>query len=368
VNYEEFDSPSTDIISFTYKAVKIYPDGSENKDDTLIRGIDESVLIYFPGHEILLKDEENVEQTKKKLNPITNVINGGNMAAGVNSSNRLADVNAVSSKTGTNLYTTVSNNDKLTKLYSKYQRQQAIDKTIYKYFDNMQSFVHSVMPQIIDILKTYLKVCEKLDIQQYRLNAENKQSILSRFGIIPNQNKTAFQQKLVDQYKEVRSNIEIFNLTTIDGNSILTKLSNNNVDKSTILEIGKEIINHMNDVNNVWTMAKTIYVNSSDYLLKNANTVSIEDLTTQINKFKDAISNWIDVEIILSKIIGFKYSVFIGGTKIDDLKSISNDENVLAMLNPTSNVKDILLNFKNVDAYNYITNSYNSITVIPNQL
>jgi len=280
-------SPNVNIISMTYKAKKICPDGFAKKIKRIILQTDSAGSIYAPGSEILKKDDDDVNSAKKSMNPVKNLVNNGNLLAGVSQKDRLSDINAVSAQSGTNLNAAVSNNDALTKKYSDAQSKLSRDNTTSYFVNNNKTLTDTYFTATIGIQSRYISICELIDSYLYKLLNNLEREILKQ------------------QYDESTTFKEGFGLTQMDAEKACD-----------------ELINQIKNTQDAWSMWQTFYVNGSKFLLDFSGSALPENWDSQSSSFASSYSKWMDFETTVSNNIYGEYVNFTNEKSMDPVKNV----------------------------------------------
>lgn len=320
---------SSEIISLTYKAVKLWPDDYSALLQNVLNEINSTMSIYYADGEILRRDASNVAYAKNKLTPMTTAINKGSMSAGVNSADRLDQIKAISKETGTNLYTSVENNTVFTKLYTKYKLEESIDTAISKFLNDLQATSSSYFNTINNIQNKYKNICEGLDVKYYLSLGENPNANSKIARRQAAQNATPMQIKLMNQYKLVRNNVDLFDpkmdiLNTLKNGGVnkLLGLNKTALDPSDLSNVSDGIIYHMTNIKNAWIMWENFCYRESRYLIDVSYSYLTDDWKSQSKTFKDNFATWMDFEIWLSDNINNLY--FKGGDINGIIKILSD--------------------------------------------
>jgi hypothetical protein len=333
----------------TYKAVKLWPDDYSALLQNVLNSVNSKMSIYNADGEILRRDASNVTYAKNKLTPMTNAINNGSMSAGVNSTDRLDQIAAISKETGTDLYTSVENNTLFTKLYTKYKLEESIDTVISKFLMDLQATTLSYFNTINNIQNKYKNICEGLDVKYYislGVTPNANPRILRRRDV---QNLTPMQIKLMSQYKLVRNNVDLFDpkmdiLNDLKNGGInkLLGLNKTALDPSDLSNVSDGIIYHMTNIKNAWIMWENFCDRESRYLIDVSYSSLTDNWKSQSKTFKDNFATWMDFEIWLSDNINDLYF------KGDDLNGIIK----------------ILSDVQKDNYYTSLQDSYNGLTFL----
>jgi hypothetical protein len=310
-------SSDSEIMSFTYLAIKIWPDNYETANNISINKINQSISMYSPGSDLLKNDENDLNKAKNKMSPMNNFINNGNILSGSNKADLLNDINAVKQNTGKDFSSSVSENTTITNNYMFLNKKYEKDTLISSSLMDMKKTTNDYNSKLLELKNFILNMCEMIDIQYYFNLAMTKNYYAEKMAL-----------KIKTQLDEVRKTA--FDIKKQNLDYIL------NVDETK--SFGDTMINNMKNIKNAWSMWIDFYKNGSRIMIDSSNSSLPTDWNSQSDNFKQCYSIWMNFETSLFENI---IDPSNNNTMHDKLLNVVSDSN------DDTTYNDLLSSYKN---------------------